>query len=62
VRRVTLLIALAVLAGSSTSAVSDTSTRLGDASVPDNEMSDSQAEASNSSTSATITMTGVLDE
>jgi len=57
-KRLILLIALLVmLAGLSTSAASDTSASLGDSNIPDNEITTSQTEASNSSASATIMIT-----
>jgi len=66
VKRLILLIALVVLvmilAKLPASVVSDTS--LADSSIPDNEITTGQPEASNSSASATITitMTGILNE
>jgi len=66
--RLALLIALVVLvvilAGSSASAVSDTRVSLTDSNIPDNGITTSQTEASNSSASATITITmyAVADE
>jgi len=66
VKRLVLLIVLVVLvvilAALSTSVVSDPSPVDND--IPDNEITTSQTEASNSSGSATITitMTGVLNE
>ena len=60
-----LLIALvAILAGSSASAVSDTGAPLADSRIPDNEIPTGQTETSNSSASSTITitMTGVSDD
>ena len=68
VKRLILLIALVVLvimlAGSSASAVSDINPPLADSNIPDNEITTSQTEASNSSASGTITitMTGILNE
>ena len=61
---IVLVVLVMILAGSSTSAVSDTNPSLADTSIPDNEITASQTKASNSSASATITitMTGVLDE
>ena len=57
-KRLILLIALVVmLAGLSVSMVSDTSTSLIDSNIPDNELTTSQVEASNSSASATIVIT-----
>ena len=60
-KRLILLIALAVLvvilAGSSASAVSDTRVCLTESDIPDNEITTRQTEASNSSASATITIT-----
>ena len=57
-KRLILLIALLViLAGSSASAVSDTSASLTGSNIPHNEITTSQTEASNSSASATITIT-----
>ena len=67
-KRLVLLIALVVLvmilAGSSTSAVPDTGAAFANSNVPDNELTNSQTEASNSSAGVriTITMTGVVDE
>jgi len=66
-RRLILLIALVVpatiLAGASASVVSDTSASLAGSNIPDDEITASQAEASNSSARATITITttGVLN-
>ena len=61
VKRLILLIVLVVLivilAGSSASAVSDTRVSLTDSNIPDNELTTRQTEASNSSASATITIT-----
>jgi hypothetical protein len=61
---IVLLVLVVVLASSSASPVSDTSASLADSSIPDNEITTNQTEASDSSasTSITITMTGVLDE
>ena len=67
-KRLILLIALVmlvmILAKLPASAVSDTSTSLIDSTIPDNVITTSQTEASNSSASATIriTMTGILNE
>ena len=59
---VTGLVLVMILAGSSASAVSDASPI--DSDIPDNETISNQAEAGNSSRSATITITmiGVIDE
>ena len=46
-----------VLAGLSASAASDTGASLRDSNIPNNEITTSQTEASNSSASATITIT-----
>ena len=60
-KRLVLLIALVmlvmILAGSSASAVSDTNASLTVNNIPNNEITTSQTEASNSSGSATITIT-----
>jgi len=60
-KRLILLIALVllvmILTGPSASVVSDTSASLTDSNIPDNELTTSQTEASNSSASATITIT-----
>ncbi|HUW45642.1 MAG TPA: hypothetical protein VMW50_07575 [Dehalococcoidia bacterium] len=67
-KRLILLIALVmlvmILAGSSASVVSDTSASLTDNNIPHNDITTSQTEASNSSASAsiTITMYAVADE
>ena len=64
-KRLILLVALVViLAGLSASVASDTSISIGDTNIPDNEITTSQTEASNSSASATITITmyAVADE
>ena len=59
-KRLILLTALVViLAGLSASVVSDTSASRIDSSIPDNEITSSQAGASNSSASATITITWI---
>jgi anionic cell wall polymer biosynthesis LytR-Cps2A-Psr (LCP) family protein len=66
VKRLLLLIVLVVLvvilAASSASAVSDTAPTYGE--ISNNEITTNQTVASNSSTSATITitMTGIIDE
>jgi len=58
VKRLILLIALVViLAGLPVVVVSDTGTSPADSNIPDNEIPTSQTEASNSSASATITIT-----
>ena len=61
VKGLILLIALAmlviILAGSSTSAVSDTHSSIADNNIPNDEIATSRTEASNSSASATITIT-----
>ena len=61
---IALVLLVSVLAQSPGSVVSDTSTSLADSNISDNQMTTSQPQASNSSTSGaiTITMTGVLDE
>ena len=46
-----------ILTGPSASVVSDTSASLTDSNIPDNELTTSQTEASNSSASATIMIT-----
>jgi hypothetical protein len=53
-----------MLASLPVSVVSDTRTSLADSHIPDNEITASQTAASNSSASATITitMTGILNE
>ena len=60
-RRLILLIALVVLvvilARSPASVVSDTGASLADTNIPDNEVTSSVSKASNSSASATITIT-----
>ena len=60
-KRLILLIALVVLvgilAGSSASAVSDTDASLADSNIANDEITTSQTEASNSSASASITIT-----
>ena len=67
-KKLILLIAVVVLVmileGSSTSAVSDTGAALTDSSVPNNELTNRQSQASNCSASGiiTITMTEMLDE
>jgi len=67
-KRLILVIALAmlvmILAKLPTSVVSDAGTSLADTTIPDNELTTSQTEASNSSASATITITmyAVADE
>ena len=64
-KRLILLVALVViLAGLSASVASDTSISIGDTNIRDNEIATSQTEASNSSASATITITmyAVADE
>ncbi len=64
-KRLILLTALVViLAGLSASVVSDTSASRVDSSIPDNEITSSQTEASDSSASAiiTITWTAALNE
>jgi len=67
-KRLILLIALVMLvimlAGSSASVVSDTGSSIADSNIPDNEITTSQTEVSNSSASAIITMTmyAVADE
>jgi len=68
VKRLILLIALLllvmILAKLPASVVSDTGTPLADSKIPHNEISTSQAQANNSSASATIpiTMYAVADE
>jgi len=65
VKRLILLIALVVIiTGLPVLVVSDTGASFTDSSIPDNEITASQTEASNSSASAgiTITMTGIADE
>ena len=65
VKRLIPLIALVViLAGIPVLVVSDTGASPTDSNIPDNEITTSQTEASNSSASGTITitMTGVIDE
>ena len=68
VKRLILLIAVVVLvmilANLPASAVSDTGASLADSNISDNELTTSQTEASNSSASATITITmyAVADE
>jgi len=61
VKRLIVLVALVVLvmilAGSSASVVSDTGASLADSKISDNKVTTSQTEASNSSASATITIT-----
>ena len=59
---VTLGVLVVILAGSSVSAVSDTTPI--DSDISDNEITTSETQASNSSASATITitMTGALNE
>jgi len=58
VKRLILLTGLVViLAGLSASVVSDTGASRIDSSIPDNEISSSQTEASDSSASVTITIT-----
>jgi hypothetical protein len=61
---IVLVVLVAVLASLPTSAVSDNSPSLADSNVPDSEIAASQTGATNSSASATITitMTGVMDE
>lgn len=65
-KRLILLIALVVLvmilAKLPASVMSDTNASLTDSNIPDNELTASQTKASNSSASATITitMTGVM--
>jgi len=65
VKRLILLIALVlIIAGLPGLVVSDTRASLTDSNIPDNELTTSQTEASNSSASATImtTMTVALNE
>ena len=65
VKRLILLIALVViLAGLPVLVVSDTSASLADSNIPDNDITTMRTEASNSSASATITITmyAVADE
>jgi hypothetical protein len=61
VKRLILLVVLVVLimtlASLPVSVVSDTRTSLADSNIPGNEITTSQTEASNSSASATITIT-----
>ena len=61
---ISLIILVVILAGLPVLVVSDTGASVTDSNVPDNEITTSQIEASNSSASATITitMTGVLTE
>ena len=64
-KRLILLTTLVVIiAGLSVLAVSDTGASPTDSDIPDNELTTSQTEASNSSASATITITmyAVADE
>ena len=64
-RSLLFLVALAViLLGLPLSTISDSSAPLADTSIPDNEITTSQTEASNSSATATITITmyAVVDE
>jgi len=59
------LVALAViLLGLPLSTISDSSAPLADSNIPDNEVATNQAEANNSSASATITITmyAMVDE
>ena len=57
-KRLIILIALImILAGLSASAASDIGAPLTDSNIPDNEVTTSQTEASNSSASARITIT-----
>jgi len=65
VRSLLFLVALAViLLGLPLSTISDSSAPLADTSIPDNEITTSQTEASNSSATATImiTMYALADE
>jgi len=59
-----IAIIVVLLAGVVLFGLSDTAISIADTSIPDDEITTSQTEASNSSASAaiTITMTGVLDE
>lgn len=61
---VALVVLVMILAGSSASVVSDSDASLGDSNILDNEITTSQTKASNSSASATITITmyGVASE
>lgn len=54
---VALVVLVMILAGSSASVVSDTGASLADSKISDNKVTTSQTEASNSSASATITIT-----
>ena len=54
---IALVVLVVILAGSSPSTVFDTGASLADSNIPDNEITTRQTEASNSSASATITIT-----
>ena len=61
---IALLVLVMILAGSSASAVFDTGASLTDSNIPDNEITTSPTQATNSSASGTITITmyAVADE
>ena len=56
-RPIPLIALVLILAGSFASAVSDTGASLTDSSIPDDKITTSQTAASNSTASATITIT-----
>lgn len=59
-----LIALIVILASLPVLVVSDTGASVSDSNIPDNELTTSRTEASNSSASATITitMTGILNE
>ena len=63
-RLIPLIALVVIIAGLPVLVVSDTGASLTDGSIPDNEITNSQTEAGNSSKSATITITmyAVADE
>ena len=56
-RLILLIVLVVILASVPVLVVSDTGASLADSNIPDNEVTASQTEASNSSASATITIT-----